>query len=93
MDCWTCFFGRKKYPFQITGTKAEQGKHIQFELKQVTRENRPAYVLTVENMKKTEGRYSDRIWLYTDSTIRPELSIWVYGQIKDKKKEGKNSGK
>ena len=79
----------KKYPFQITDTKAEKGKNIQFELKQITRENRPAYLLTVENTKKTKGRYRDKIRLYTDSTIRPQISIWVFGHIEDAKKKGK----
>ena len=38
-------------------------------------------VLTVENLKKTPGRYVDTILLTTDSSIQPTLKIFVYGDI------------
>lgn len=76
----------KKYPFQIVRSKADKGLYIQYELKAVTRGNRPAYQLTVENTRKEKGRYFDTIQLTTDNSLWPELAIWVYGDIK----EGKN---
>ncbi len=38
-------------------------------------------MLTVENLKKEQGRYSDTIILKTDSKIRPEIKISVAGVI------------
>ncbi|CAN2046289.1 hypothetical protein GMMP1_260024 [Candidatus Magnetomoraceae bacterium gMMP-1] len=41
------------------------------------------YLLTVKNIMKTSGRYWDRIHLKTDSKIKPEFIISVYGKIDD----------
>jgi hypothetical protein len=83
----------EKYPFQITGTKAEKGKYVQVELEPATRKNRAAYVLTIKNTKQTQGRYTDRIRLFTDSKIQPEISIFVRGEIKEAVEKGGNSRK
>lgn len=79
----------KKYPFRIVEAKAEKGAFIQFELKEVDRNNEPTYQLTVENTKDTEGRYFDTIRLTTDSKIKQEIGIWVFGDIRDTSKKGK----
>jgi hypothetical protein len=42
------------------------------------------YVLTVENLKNDKGRYFDTIKLTTDSKLRPEIKIHVYGYISDR---------
>ena len=47
------------------------------------------YVLTVENLKKTKGRYVDTIKFKTDSKIRPEIKIYVIGNILDRPKNEK----
>jgi len=39
--------------------------------------------LTVENTKKTAGRYWDRIHLVTDSKIQEKITIPIYGSIID----------
>jgi len=79
----------KKYPFHIVEAKAEKGAFIKFELKELDRKPEPMYKLTVENTKKTEGRYFDTIRLKTDSKVQQEIAIWVFGDIKDpNKKEG-----
>jgi hypothetical protein len=82
-------FPEEKYPFKIVGAKAEKGNFIKFTFKEITRENRTAYQLTVENTKDTEGRYFDTIRLTTDNKIQQEIGIWVFGDIKGKKDKGK----
>jgi hypothetical protein len=47
------------------------------------------YVLTVENLKNDTGRYFDTIKLTTDSKIRPEIKIYVYGYISERPKNPK----
>jgi len=47
------------------------------------------YVLTVENLKNDTGRYFDTIKLATDSKLRPEIKIYVYGYISDRPKNPK----
>lgn len=81
----------EKYPFEITGVKAQKGKDIKFELteKKSAAADEKGYVLTVENLKKNEGRYFDTLILKTTSTIRPEISIRVFGDIRKKKEQTK----
>jgi hypothetical protein len=81
----------EKYPFTITEVKARKGKDIKFELteKESPAAGKTGYVLTVENLKKSEGRYFDTLILKTTSTIRPQISIRVFGDIRKKKEPAK----
>jgi hypothetical protein len=45
--------------------------------------------LIVENLKKAGGYYLDTIYLKTDSKIRPEIKIRVYGNILETHQKGK----
>lgn len=75
----------EKYPFKIIESKAMNGKNIRFELEEHKLSKGMEYVLTVENLKKDEGRYIDNISLETDSKIRPRIRISVNGFIRDRK--------
>ena len=79
----------KKYPFKIVKTKADKGTNIQFDIKEVTRKDRLEYQLVVRNTKETAGRYVDTIHLITDSKIRQDIPIRVYGYIANKQKMNK----
>ena len=68
--------------FEIVEAKAVSGKDINVSLTEAKRPAGKTYVLTVENRRKTKGRYRDTITLLTTSTIRKELTIPVYGNIK-----------
>ena len=74
----------EKYPFKIIESKAINGKNIRFELEEHKLSKGMEYVLTVENLKKDEGRYIDNISLKTDSKIRPLIRINVNGSIRDR---------
>jgi len=76
----------KKYPFKIISAKANKGQNIRFELDETIHSDKPGYVLTVENTITTKGRFSDSIKIVTDSTIRPEFKVWVFGNITEVKK-------
>jgi hypothetical protein len=43
--------------------------------------DRNQYVLMVKNIKNQKGRYVDKIYLKTDSTIRPVIEVVVVGII------------
>ena len=77
----------KKYPFKIIKARAKDGKNIKFELNQVEPSEDGAYELKVENLRKDSGRYFDTIILETDSKVRPELSVRVYGNLRPRKKQ------
>ncbi len=72
----------EKHPFTIVGVTAESGDNIRFKLETVKTPQTTKYLLTIENRRKEKGRYRDLILLKTDSPVRPEIRIGVYGRIK-----------
>lgn len=79
----------EKYPFKITESEASNGKNIRFKLQKLDNTKKEEYILLVENLKKNKGRYVDTIKLKTDSKIKPEIKIYVYGYIMDRPKNEK----
>jgi hypothetical protein len=77
----------KKYPFKILDVRAQDGKNIKFQLDEVKSSNGQAYELKVENLQEKSGRYYDTIILKTDSKVRPELNVRVYGYLRTRKSE------
>ena len=71
----------KSYPFKIVETKARSGRDIRFDLREEKDAATVKYLLTVENLKDSQGRYFDTIQLTTDSKIRPQIQINVSGRI------------
>jgi hypothetical protein len=75
------------YPFKITEVKVRSGRYITYDLAQPSAETKGAYLLTVTNTKKKAGRYADTITLKTDSKVRSELKVGVYGYLSDPSKK------
>ena len=78
---------KKKYPFKILKVRARNGKDIKFKLEEFNRSGIMAYQLMIENLKKDPGRYFDVITLETDSKLRPQLEVKVYGFLRRPKNE------
>lgn len=79
----------EKYPFKIVGDRNVHKKNIRYELEEAKRSKKIEYVLTIANLKKEKGRYFETIRLKTDSKIRPDIRIRVYGNIFDRPAGGK----
>jgi hypothetical protein len=77
----------KKYPFKILKAEARSGENINIQLDEIKKSNGTAYELKVENLSQKSGRYYDTIILKTDSKIRPELNVRVYGYLRERKSE------
>jgi hypothetical protein len=77
----------KKYPFKIINLRAKDGRNIKYQLEETTVSDTAAYKLNIENRKTDAGRYYDAIILETDSKIRPQLSVRVYGYLRPRKLE------
>ena len=77
----------KKYPFKILNVKAKDGKNIEYELVTTKESDNTAYELKIENLKQNAGRYYDSIILETDSKIKPQLNVRVYGHLRPRKTE------
>lgn len=71
----------KKYPFKITDVTTLGNGFIDMQLDEIKQPGQMHYALTVTNLKKTKGHYSQSIVLRTDSHIRPEIKILVYGHV------------
>jgi hypothetical protein len=72
----------EKYPFKIVNVQAQNGENIGFQLQEIKESKTSQYLLTVENRKSDPGRYVDSIILQTDSSIRPELDVRVFGFVR-----------
>ncbi len=70
-----------KYPFKVLETKSKNGTDIQARTEEKQENNVMTYIVTVENLKKDPGRYYDVITLKTNSPIKPEIQLSVYGQV------------
>ncbi len=74
-----------KYPFKITETKARDGRFIRFRLQDDLKgDGRQGFRLFVENTKQDAGNYSDTIILKTDNAMQPEISLPVYGFLRQR---------
>jgi hypothetical protein len=71
----------KAYPFKILEAKARNGNDIAVDVQEFSKADGDGYILTIENKKMVAGRYADTVILTTDSSIKPTISIPVYGQI------------
>jgi hypothetical protein len=77
----------KKYPFKILNVRARNGKNISYRLEEIKQSDNTAYEIEVQNLKQDTGRYYDTIILETDSKIRPQLDVRVYGYLRPRKSE------
>ncbi len=75
----------KKYPFKILKVRAKDGKYIKYQLEETKKSDNTAYELKIENLKQDAGRYYDSIILETDSKIKPQLDVRVYGYLRPRK--------
>lgn len=74
---------RKKYPFKILGSNTGGNENYRYELETIAGKGQTSYLLTVENLKKSKGRYYSSINLKTDSDAKPQITIMVIGHILD----------
>ena len=70
-----------KYPFKVTGLSALEGYDIQYHMAEKEVEGKTVYLLTVTNVKKTPGRYFDRIYVKTDNPTVGSIPILVSGYL------------
>ena len=77
----------KKYPFKILNLRAQDGKYIKYQLEETKESDTTVYKPNIENLKTDAGRYYDSIILETDSKIRSQIDVRVYGYIRPRKIE------
>lgn len=72
---------REDHPFEIKNIRAMRGDHIRFGLTPVMADGKPRYELTIASTRQEPGRIVDVLKLQTDSPIRPQLQVQVFGEI------------
>jgi hypothetical protein len=77
----------KKYPFKILNAQAQKGENINIALAEVKKSGGQAWELEVKNLRQKTGRFYDTIVLTTDSKVRPQLNVRVYGFLRERKSE------
>lgn len=70
--------------FDITGVSAKDGTNIRFKIEKKPKSDPQRFVLHISNIKPDPGRYFDKIILTTTSTVSPEITIRVFGIIREK---------
>ena len=73
----------KKYPFRIMGPTEHQEKNFRYTISKLDTSQNQGYLVTFENLKQERGRYYKILKLKTDSPIRPEIVIPVWGYISE----------
>ncbi len=72
----------EKFGFRILSGSVKKGDNLDVGFSQgETRGS--AWKVTVKNRAQQAGRYYDIIYLKTDSKLKPEVKIRVFGHIKD----------
>jgi transcription elongation factor GreA-like protein len=77
-----------KYPFTIVNSYTLKKGLISHSVAKSDN----GFRLVVENLSKTVGEYSDRIFLQTDSPFQKEIVIKVFGKILPSQKTGNAQG-
>jgi hypothetical protein len=85
----------EEFPFSVLEVKPLKEGNVKVELEEAPESEEAArkqYKVTVTNLKQEKARYFDTIVLKTDSDVRPELKISVYGNIFDPPPRPKQEG-
>jgi hypothetical protein len=72
---------RPDHPFKIKSVRAMRGQYIQSNLAAREEGGKPYYELTVSSTRPEPGRIVDVVYLETDSPVRPQLQVHVFGDI------------
>ncbi|PIE71754.1 MAG: hypothetical protein CSA22_01130 [Deltaproteobacteria bacterium] len=72
---------RKEYPFTIKNIKALKGGNFTWTLDETDEKGQPVYTLSLEATGKKTGRFFDTLLIATDSSVKKELQLRVFGNI------------
>lgn len=76
-------FPEEKYDFRVVGVRTKKGRYIECSFKEIVEDGRCGCLLTIQSTKKEKGLFFDKIFVDTDSSVVPELSIGVFGKIEE----------
>ena len=71
------------YPFRVTGIKTRRGVWFTTSYREIERQGRRGYEITVRNTRKKVGSYQDVLFVQTDHAARPEFKIRIEGRIRE----------
>jgi hypothetical protein len=74
-------FPEEKYDFKVVGIRTKQGKYIECTIEEIVEGGRCGAEVTIESTRNEKGLFFDKVYLDTDSSVVPEISIGVFGKI------------
>ncbi len=81
----------KKHPFTLAEISEAKGKNITYSLEKIQGDGTEEYLLTVINTRLAKGTYYETVVLPTDLEKRPDIKIWIYGDLSDPLSEKKET--
>ncbi|MCU0560711.1 MAG: hypothetical protein MUD16_11045 [Desulfobacterales bacterium] len=72
---------RPDHPFKIKNVRTMRGDAIRSEINSREADGKPYYELTISSTRQEPGRIVDVIYVETDSRVRPQLQVHVFGEI------------
>lgn len=69
-------------PFEILETSAMRGDDFQYSMTEIEVDGKKAFQFLIENTKKSEGRYVDKLTIITDKPEHNPVIITVSGDIR-----------
>lgn len=72
---------RRKYPFRILSEHTGGNENYRYAFAAINGNEKAGYLLTVENLKTSPGRYFGSIVLKTDNEAKPQITVRVIGHI------------
>jgi len=73
----------ENYPFNITGIKTRKGVWFDYSYREIEKNGRKAYEITVKNTREKPGPYQDVLFVQTDHSAKPEFKIRIEGRISE----------
>ena len=73
----------ENYPFNITGIKTRKGVWFDYSYREIEKNGRKAFEITVKNTRDKPGPYQDVLYVQTDHSARPEFKIRIEGRISE----------
>jgi len=67
-------------PFRILNAEMKDGRYVALSWGEYRGKNGPGYRIRVTNLRE-KGRYVDTIRLKTDSDLKPEIRVKVFGNV------------
>ena len=83
MEAVISIIPEKNHEFNILDIRADKGRFITYSLKEKNISGSKGYEVKIIGSKKDAGFFFDKLFLKTDDSAVPEITIGVFGKVKE----------